>query len=98
MTTTPKTDQSISRRVRLSKRLAVDLIFRYKRLRLRVGSRFDAIDEQRNERVLRRSQCVRVRVCAHARGNIMLGDLTSDSTGVTALLVFYPDGRIEKVT
>jgi hypothetical protein len=29
--------------------------------------------------------------------NVLLGDLTSDGLGLTGLLCFYPDGRVERV-
>lgn len=89
------TDQTVSRHVRLSKRLAVDLTFSTSGM---VCEWDPGLPRQLTAKELRRYVAARD-ACASelARllgGNVVVADLTPD--GIAGARVFFPDGRVER--
>lgn len=92
-----KTDQTITGRVRLSPSLAVEMTFGASGIVCEWDPDLRPLtaDEEHRYRAARN---VMVSEFARLTGKrIAFGDLTADARGVTELLCFYPDGRIESL-
>jgi hypothetical protein len=91
------TDQSISRHVRLSSRVSVDLTLS----RAGCVCEWDPempphLTAKEERRYLAARNTCASELARLIDGNVIVGDLTRDQTGLTGMLVFYPDGRMER--